>query len=167
MELQLHFLSLASVLAKHSGIACNYFSDENFLNWAENMICSGMQGNLTLNSSILKTLGNVCFERDFRTKVVQRQKLVETAIQLSSSDIENSAPEATLKSIAIRFLAILGMNEEVSLATRRPLVENRGLRVLSLDGGGMKGLATIRLLKHIEKHTQRPLHELFDLVVGT
>jgi len=42
-----------------------------------------------------------------------------------------------------------------------------GVRVLSLDGGGMKGLATIRMLRAIEKATNRPLREMFDLVVGT
>ena len=42
-----------------------------------------------------------------------------------------------------------------------------GVRILALDGGGMKGLATIRLLRGIEKAAKRPVQELFDLVVGT
>lgn len=34
----------------------------------------------------------------------------------------------------------------------------------SADGGGMKGMATVRLLKELERHTGRRIHELFDLV---
>lgn len=35
---------------------------------------------------------------------------------------------------------------------------------LSADGGGMKGMATVRLLKELERHTGRRIHELFDLI---
>jgi predicted acylesterase/phospholipase RssA len=36
-----------------------------------------------------------------------------------------------------------------------------------MDGGGMKGLATVRILKAIEKGTGKRIHELFDLICGT
>ena len=45
-------------------------------------------------------------------------------------------------------------------------------RVLALDGGGMKGLATLRLLRALQARLgpderARPLVDAFDLVVGT
>lgn len=43
----------------------------------------------------------------------------------------------------------------------------QGLRILSMDGGGMKGLATVRMLKEIEKGSGKRIHELFDLICGT
>lgn len=43
----------------------------------------------------------------------------------------------------------------------------QGLRILSMDGGGMKGLATVQMLKEIEKGTGKRIHELFDLICGT
>lgn len=46
-------------------------------------------------------------------------------------------------------------------------VAKQGLRILSMDGGGMKGLATVQILKEIEKGTGRRIHELFDLICGT
>ena len=58
-----------------------------------------------------------------------------------------------------RLSSMLGMHDP----PRHP----GGVRVLSLDGGGMKGLATIRLLRGIENAARRPLPELFDLVIGT
>ena len=43
-----------------------------------------------------------------------------------------------------------------------------GYRILSLDGGGVKGLAQLTILSHIEKKCfDVPVIHLFDLVVGT
>ena len=39
--------------------------------------------------------------------------------------------------------------------------------ILSLDGGGIRGLITARVLHDLENRTERPIHELFDLIVGT
>lgn len=42
-----------------------------------------------------------------------------------------------------------------------------GLRVLCLDGGGMRGVVTLRMLKALETEAGAPIGDLFDLVVGT
>jgi patatin-like phospholipase/acyl hydrolase len=39
--------------------------------------------------------------------------------------------------------------------------------ILCLDGGGMRGILTIQLLKKIEEIAEIPLHQLFDMVAGT
>ena len=49
----------------------------------------------------------------------------------------------------------------------RPRYRPRGLRLLSLEGGGIKGLALIWQLQALEQQTGRPIHELFDLIGGT
>jgi patatin-like phospholipase/acyl hydrolase len=41
------------------------------------------------------------------------------------------------------------------------------LRVLSLDGGGIRGIVSVRVLVELEAVTGRPVAELFDLVAGT
>ncbi|TQE72762.1 patatin-like phospholipase family protein [Leptospira noguchii] len=40
-------------------------------------------------------------------------------------------------------------------------------RILSLDGGGSKGVYSLGVLLEIEKQFGRPLHEAFDLIYGT
>lgn len=41
------------------------------------------------------------------------------------------------------------------------------VRVLSIDGGGIRGIIPAMILAEIESRTGRPIAELFDLVVGT
>ena len=53
--------------------------------------------------------------------------------------------------------------DQVSLS-RRPKV---GDRVLSLDGGGIKGLVLIEMLCAIEERTGKRIIDLFDWIVGT
>ena len=40
-------------------------------------------------------------------------------------------------------------------------------RVLSIDGGGIRGIIPAMVIAHIEKCMGQPAHELFDLMVGT
>jgi len=84
---------------------------------------------------------------------------------------------------AIRALAALGQVAAVDAALGRPgpsvgahhvgtgadpVHRPRGVRILAMDGGGMKGLATLRLLRALAARLAPvPLHAAFDLVAGT
>jgi patatin-like phospholipase/acyl hydrolase len=41
------------------------------------------------------------------------------------------------------------------------------IKVLSLDGGGIRGILTLVWLTELEKNLDEPLHEYFDLIIGT
>lgn len=41
------------------------------------------------------------------------------------------------------------------------------LRILSIDGGGIRGIIPLKVLQYIEKKTGQPIHKLFDFIGGT
>lgn len=61
-----------------------------------------------------------------------------------------------------KVLAALGYN------VWKPRVSGqRGLRILALDGGGTRGVLTLRLLQQVLKDTGKEPQELFDFICGT
>ncbi|HLI12599.1 MAG TPA: patatin-like phospholipase family protein [Alphaproteobacteria bacterium] len=61
------------------------------------------------------------------------------------------------------------MNEVASIR-RLPFFRPRAtrpVRILSIDGGGIRGLIPAMVLADIERRTGRPISELFDLIAGT
>jgi predicted patatin/cPLA2 family phospholipase len=52
-------------------------------------------------------------------------------------------------------------SDELKDETKRPF------RVLSLDGGGSKGVYTLGVLREVEAMAGAPLHEVFNLIFGT
>ncbi|XP_061347864.1 phospholipase A I-like isoform X2 [Gastrolobium bilobum] len=133
-----------------------------------------------LNKDILKSLKNLCAHKD-----PEVQRLALLAVGNLAFCLENRRILVTSESLrelllrltvtteplvckaAARALAILGENENLRRAIRGRQVPKQGLRILSMDGGGMKGLATVKMLKEIEKGTGKRIHELFDLICGT
>ena len=93
------------------------------------------------------------YERDRRPSrgAADPRGLLSPAPPADDADVE--------RRLAARLRAALGRRD----------APNRGLRVLSLDGGGSRGVITIQLLKELQARAfpgQEP-SDVFDLVVGT
>src|SRR5262245_66157419 len=51
--------------------------------------------------------------------------------------------------------------------TPRHEAPRRPLRVLAIDGGGIRGILPAMVLADLERRTGRPIIDLFDMIVGT
>ncbi|KAL4628422.1 hypothetical protein ACB092_05G237800 [Castanea dentata] len=81
----------------------------------------------------LLAFGNLAFCLENRRILVTSESLRELLLRLTV------APEPRVNKAAARALAILGENENLRRAIRGRPVAKQGLRILSMDGGGMKG----------------------------
>ncbi len=51
--------------------------------------------------------------------------------------------------------------------TEHKIIKSTNFKILSLDGGGIKGLYAAKLLAQIEEKTGKPIGEYFDMICGT
>lgn len=58
-------------------------------------------------------------------------------------------------------------HQAAELPGGRPRDPGKYVRVLAVDGGGMRSLLALRCLEYLEKRSGRPVSELFDVMVGT
>lgn len=110
----------------------------------------------------LLAVGNLAFCQENRRNLAASGSLREMLFHLSAATSNPSISKA-----AIRALAILGENEYLRRAVRGRSVGKQGLCILSMDGGGMRGLATVQMLRRLEEGTGKRIHEMFDLICGT
>jgi predicted acylesterase/phospholipase RssA len=83
-----------------------------------------------------------------------------TTVTDSASSSAAEEINAQLRRYSRRTLRTLGAGGDAT-------VSGRGVRVLCMDGGGIRGLVLVALLRRIEADTGRRAADLFDLVCGT
>eukprot|EP00897_Mesotaenium_endlicherianum_P003568 jgi/Mesen1/3239/ME000187S02402 len=133
-------------------------------------LCS--HSHILVQRQALLALGNLAFCPKNRRALLATDGLRDLLLRIAS--YPHTHPHAlkvpdqlSAHKAAARVLAILGENEYLRRATRRRPVGVRGVRILAMDGGGMRGMATVEMLQRLESGTGRRVHELFDVICGT
>ena len=93
----------------------------------------------------------------------EESKIIPTAIALGPDD-EETKTDQTEDPVNIQQAQILTQEEspETMNTKARPKY-----KILSIDGGGIRGIIPALLLAEIERRTQKPIFSLFDLITGT
>ncbi|KAK7102866.1 calcium-independent phospholipase A2-gamma-like [Littorina saxatilis] len=78
-------------------------------------------------------------------------KAVPVLLQMTQSE------DKGLKEEALEALCLLGYHGPV---------RGRGIRILTLDGGGTRGLMTLQCMEKLEEVSGKPVYEMFDFVCG-
>jgi len=98
--------------------------------------------------------------KEWRRRMATHSELCKS-LEYLSRGLKVGESESAARA-ARRALAALGINKW------RPRVPGqRGLRILSLDGGGTRAVMSFEMLKHLKRITGSEIHELFDIIAGT
>ncbi|XP_048010982.1 calcium-independent phospholipase A2-gamma isoform X4 [Megalobrama amblycephala] len=83
--------------------------------------------------------------------VAVSEKIISCLLRL------RQARDVKLQAAVRQALALVGYNDPV---------KGRGIRVLSIDGGGTRGLVALQALHRLESLTGKPIYQLFDYICG-
>lgn len=97
---------------------------------------------------------------EWRRRMATDTSLIASLKKLAGG-VQKGEPEGAARA-ARRALGALGINDWVP---RIP--GQRGLRVLSIDGGGTRAIMAFEMLKHLEMLTGSRISEMFDVIGGT
>ncbi|XP_077023819.1 calcium-independent phospholipase A2-gamma isoform X2 [Tamandua tetradactyla] len=83
--------------------------------------------------------------------VAVKEKIIPYLLRLRQ--IKDEALQAAVREI----LALIGYVDPV---------KGRGIRILTIDGGGTRGVIALQTLRKLVELTQKPIHQLFDYICG-
>ena len=126
-------------------------------------LCESLEqaSSLHFKSLIIEDLKKLVYDHpEIRHSIYRKEKNVITNL-LKLRNFSTERNDKLLAGNINECLAMLGYVDQTA-------VKNRGINILSLDGGGAKGLNTIQILKGLQKYCDdRPLNEVFDYICGT
>ena len=115
-------------------------------------------------------------EKDNTDNASDNAQQIDDLKQQATTGVESSQPqptEAPSPETAVPVTIEESTEQSASNTTETETVKQSSTqqppqsKILSIDGGGIRGIIPAMILAEIEKRTQQPIHRLFDLIAGT
>ena len=114
----------------------------------------------TSTSSTNSLRQTVCLQR-FNKHLIHYEEAVGACVS------EGAIPLILrLRSIAKDRVLKAQINQSLALLGYADPPKGSGIRILSIDGGGIRGVIILEVLRELENLTGTPIHKMFDLICG-
>lgn len=178
-QIQTHLSGL--IVGDEAGLVAYWKLDEGKGTTVKNQTGNSYQGTLRGNPSwdiaqipfAAQSSNSVSNDED-KTKEIQptqtnTEKLDSIHLMILSSQVEESKKDRISQSevpASIQQTEIQILTQEKSKETMEPTTKPK-YKILSIDGGGIRGIIPALILAEIEKRTKQQIFSLFDLFAGT
>lgn len=112
----------------------------------------------------IRLLGNLALHPVVKSQIFHEKSEIVTYLE----DLARTTHSDSIKRFCNRTFAIFGICQHFHTSLiSASLTKHTGVRILSLDGGGTRALATVEILKRVCELTGRRIVDMFDLIVGS
>ncbi|KAM9751921.1 calcium-independent phospholipase A2-gamma-like [Menidia menidia] len=117
------------------------------------IISLGLASTLEATTSCVEALNEHLIRYPSCKALIWQEKAAVTLLRQRRAYRRDQGLQAALREA----LALIGYTDQV---------KGHGIRVLSIDGGGTRGVVPLQVLKLLENETGKKIHQLFDYICG-
>ncbi len=111
----------------------------------------------------IRLLGNLALHPTVKSQIFHNKNEVVAYLE----GVARTSHSDSIKRFCNRTFAIFGICQHFQTSLMHAsLGRHVGVRILSLDGGGTRALTQVEMLISLRNRTEKPISEMFDLIVG-
>jgi uncharacterized protein len=124
----------------------------------------------TITTTLLAATVPLVREKEDEPQEIQQTQITTEESELVPTSITLKSYDEEIKSEQIEDSVNVQQAQTLTQEERPETMNTQGkpkYKILSIDGGGIRGIIPAFILAEIEKRTQKPIFSLFDLIAGT